>query len=176
LEQHAALIVERVASVGAASERRLPPEYPQSATLQISRAPGMANPWLADIRRALFADDMRRALDIAATVSASELTATEELQLIADAIEQPRLPLDLRLRAAEIVAPVGDPRPSVCTLDPHWCDQIAPGDYPIDRAAVRLGAFRIARYPDDGLAISPVLGGRRLPPSALVDTAGLGVA
>jgi hypothetical protein len=54
-----------------------------------------------------------------------------------------------RARAALVLARLGDPRKGVCTLEPDWCGPFPAGVYPIadGKATLRLGAFRIARYP-----------------------------
>jgi formylglycine-generating enzyme required for sulfatase activity len=76
---------------------------------------------------------------------ASRLTAS-------DLIENHAHPLDVRLRAAELVGLHGDTRDGVCNFDDLWASKgfpaglytIASGD---ERVELRLDAFQIARYP-----------------------------
>jgi formylglycine-generating enzyme required for sulfatase activity len=73
-------------------------------------------------------------------------------RLLAELIEYPRAPLPARLRAGAIVGETGDPRRGVCEIQPAWCQPFPAGEYLVRAqspapSTVRLGAFRIARYP-----------------------------
>lgn len=94
------------------------------------------------------AGDFAEALDLI-EAALPQQAARDVAVLVAGLIEDPRAALEERLRAAWLTARLGDPRPGVATLEPAWCGPFPVGEYPLGdgNTRVRLGRFRIARYP-----------------------------